>query len=195
MFCEFYADVWNFFKSNWAKIQGDPLSHWKIRERMKKKPTTTKLFVCGMSVAWHLKFFTNWQEFTIVSFNHFDIKCIAVKCWQIFIYEKPKRIYLRKRRKKKTTDFNKFMKHCLWRRENCFFFSLLLSTAWNMINTFGLVESEYWVHIIRFIATFWQPAQRNKANIMTAIKDKYCADHVYFITTLISHPFTEKCKL
>lgn len=75
-----------------------------------------------------------------------------------------------RREEKIKTDFNKFMKHCLWQRENCvFFLPLFVFRSQHEIydKYVGLVESEYWVHITGFIATFWQQAQRNKANIMT----------------------------
>lgn len=172
MFYEFYVDVWNFFvflKPNWAKSQDEIPTHLK---NSKESERAKKKCVCVWNEwVWHgiWNFSQTGKEFAIVSFNHFDVKCIAVKCWQIFIWKTETEHTTRKTKRAKQkirTDFNKFMKHCLWRRENCFFFLyffLSLCTTWNMINTLGWVESEYWVHITRFIVTFWQPAQRNKS--------------------------------
>lgn len=160
----------------------------------------------GVFFIW--TFFINWQEFPIVSFNQFST-------WNAMQQNVGKYSY--RKMPSNNNNTTKLVSINLWNTvyggEKIAFFhtrlpalshSLLMSlpssvcrarsssTCMKYDKYVGLVQSEYWVHIQRFIATFWQAAQRNKANIMTAIKGKYCADHVYFITALISHPFLLK---
>lgn len=135
-----------------------------------------------MAIESFFSFSQNWQEFPIASFNNSDVKCIAVNFWQIQNTDAEKN-----QTKKKPVSIN------LWNtvyvgEKIAFFPALFLNLSLSLCLKYdkyaGLMGSEYWVHITQFIATFWQLAPRNKANIMTAIKDKYCTDHVYFITTL-----------
>ena len=148
-----------------------------------------------MSVAWHLKIFyfflflyyTNWQEFTIVSFNHFDAKMHCSKMLANIHISNTQSEHIRWdqqeqhqwrqrwRRRQKNRREKKQISINLWNtvygsEKIAFFFfpPFVLRSQHEIYDKYvGLVESEYWVHITGFIATFWQPAQRNKANIMT----------------------------
>lgn len=105
------------------------------------------------------KFFINWQEFEIVRastsiITDAEIAILLPKCLANIHCEKPK-------------PFHKFMERCSWRREKIGFFflyplssriesiyfrSIFLSFFLKYDKYVGLVKSEYWVHITRFIS-------------------------------------------